>query len=204
MSPLGTPRAGLLLALAALLAPWVGARAQDDSMSLEEASYRAGKARIMARYHEDLTTCKGLGNAHARSACAAAAGVNRDAARRALKQDTGPTRLGRYLAQMAHAPREAGRVAAQGPTHAAPAKATAPAQLVAATAARPARQAPSAAPTPRGAMAPAVVSALAMPAPSAQPAMTLVPVAAQARPVEPESARVDGFALALKTHYGGN
>lgn len=210
----GGQRARALLALAALLAPWACAHAQQDTMSLEEASYRAGKARIMARYHDDLANCKGLGNAHARSACAAAAGVNRDTARRALRNDTGPTRLSRSLAQMASEKPPTSpsttRMGAHAPAAGAPpvhlAVATTPPALkpLPAHAAKPASTSMAVATAPTAAPALTVATPPQASAKSVPSAMVLMPIAAQPRVLEPESARTDDFALALKTHYGGN
>lgn len=176
-----------MLAMACLCA---SSFAQDRTMSLKEASYRAGKTRISARYQEELATCKGLGNAQARSACAAAAAINRDAMRRALKSDMGPTGLSLYLAQAANQQHEATPTTATAP-RLAPQRTT--------TAAAAATVQIAGAQQPR---APKPVLTATM---SPLPVAAGVPVAAlQSSPASDDAHLVTSYAVAFKASYGGN
>jgi hypothetical protein len=87
------------LALPALLGVAALAHAASG-ISLQEASYRTGKARILARYQHDLAACNGLGSAQARTVCAAGARMQRDEARKTLKDELAPRGLAHYVAQM--------------------------------------------------------------------------------------------------------
>ena len=76
--------AGLLTALAVLTSGL--AQAQQQDISLREAAYRAGKARIALRYKLDVSACEQLA-ADAKTRCVDSARAGRVAARGDLQAD---------------------------------------------------------------------------------------------------------------------